>query len=220
VAGLLFDAWVRPAVPPPLRRLARRLLRREVAAATADRRPAPHLRSWSARASYEFLTSGSFAAMLASFDVAAAGIGVEARHPFLDRRLIEVLCHLPARLLFGGGWTKVVLRRSGLLPDEVRRRIRQAHFTELVHRGLRHEMRWKVRELLQGSRVVAAGLLAESAPLRLWEDYWQDAGAPGPRKALIGFLCTETWLRGQELRATLPSDVPPRAPAEAAEAVK
>jgi asparagine synthase (glutamine-hydrolysing) len=215
VAGLLFDAWVRPAVPPPLRRLARRLLRREVAAATADRRPATHLRSWSARASYNFLTSGSFAAMLASFDVASAGIGVEARHPFLDRRLIEVLCHLPAQLLFGGGWTKVVLRRSGLLPEEVRQRTRPAHFGELVHRGLRHEMQWKVRELLQGSRVVAAGLLAEAVPLRLWEDYRRDADAPGPRDALIGFLCTETWLRGQELRATLPSDAPPRVPTEA-----
>lgn len=216
-ARLLFDAWVRPAVPPPLRRLARRLLGPDGAnaAATADRRPATHLWSWSARASYRMLTSGSFAAVMSSFDVAAAGIGVETRHPFLDRRLIEVLCHLPARLLFGGGWTKLVLRQSGLLPEEVRRRTRPAHFGELVHRGLRHEMRWKVRELLQGSRVVAAGLLAEDAPLRLWEDYWRDADAPGPRDALIGFLCTETWLRGQELRATLASDAPPRVPTEA-----
>ena len=208
VAGLLFDAWVRPAVPPPLRRLARRLLGRE---AVVDRRPATHLRSWSARATYRMLTSGSFAAMLASFDVATAETGVEARHPFLDRRVIELLCHLPPRLLFGGGWTKLVLRQSGLLPEEVRRRSRPVHFGELVHRGLRHEMRWKVRELLQGSRVVAAGLLAEDAPLRFWEDYWRDADAPGPRDALIGFLCTETWLRGQELRpgrsgATLPSE--------------
>lgn len=216
VAGLLFDAYVRPAVPPPLRRLARRLLGRE-AAATADRRPATHLRSWSARASYRMLTSGSFAAMLASFDAAAVAIGVETRHPFLDRRVIEILCHLPARLLFGGGWTKLVLRQSGLLPEEVLRRTRPAHFGELVHRGLRHEMQWKVRELLQGSRVVAAGLLAEDAPLRLWEDYWQDADAPGPRNALIGFLCTETWLRGQELRpgrsgATLPTMHHPACP--------
>jgi len=205
VAALLFDAWVRPAVPPPLRKLARRLLGRDAAVA-ADRRPAMHLRSWSARASYNFLTSGSFAAMLASFDVAAAGIGVETRHPFLDRRLIEILCHLPARLLFGGGWTKLVLRQSGFLPDEVRRRTRPAHFGELVHRGLSHEMQWKVRELLQNSRAAAAGLLPEAAPLRLWEDYRQEADAPGPRNALIGFLCTETWLRGQELRATLPSE--------------
>lgn len=221
VARLLFDAWVRPAVPPPLRRLARRLLGRGAAAtadlrpATQDRRLATHLRSWSARATYRMLTSGSFAAVMSSFDVAAAGVGVETRHPFLDRRLIEILCHLPARLLFGGGWTKLVLRQSGLLPEEVCRRTRPVHFAELVHRGLRHEMQWKVRELLQGSRVVAAGLLAEAAPLRLWEDYWRDADAPGPRDALIGFLCTETWLRGQELRAASPNDVPPRVSVEA-----
>jgi asparagine synthase (glutamine-hydrolysing) len=214
-AGLLFDAYVRPAVPPALRRLARRVLGRGAAAATADRSSAAHLRSWSARASYNILTSGAFAAALSSLDVPAAGIGVEARQPFLDRRLIELLCHLPARLRFGCGWTKLVLRQSGLLPEEVRRRTHLAHFSELEHRGMRHEMRWKVRELLRGSRVVSAGLLAEAPLLRLWEDYWQDGDATGVRNALIGFLCTETWLRGQELRATSPSDAPPRAPAEA-----
>jgi asparagine synthase (glutamine-hydrolysing) len=206
LAGLLFDAYVRPAVPPALRRLARRLLRREVAAATADRSPAAHLRSWSARASHDSLTSGAFMAALSSLDTAEAIVGVETRHPFLDRRLIELLCHLPARLRFSGGWTKLILRQSGLLPEEVRRRTGSAHFTELVHRGLRHKMRWKVHELLQGSRVVAAGLRPEAALLPLWERYWQDGDAPAPRNALIGFLCTETWLRGQELRAALPSD--------------
>jgi asparagine synthase (glutamine-hydrolysing) len=156
-------------------------------------------------------------AALSSLDTAEAIVGVETRHPFLDRRLIELLCHLPARLRFGGGWTKLVLRQSGLLPEEVRRRTGSAHFTELEHRGLRHEMPWKVRELLQGSRVAAAGLRSEAALLRLWEKYWQDGDAPAPRNALIGFLCTETWLRGQELRAALPSDH--SAPTEAAETV-
>jgi asparagine synthase (glutamine-hydrolysing) len=216
VAGLLFDAYVRPAVPPALRRLARRLLGREVAAATTDRRPATHLPTWSARASYDSLTSGSFAAALASLDVAAANVGVETRHPFLDRRLIELLCHLPARLRFADGWIKLVLRQSGLLPEEVRRRTRLAHFSDLVHRGLRHEMQWKVRELLQGSRVVTAGLLPEAALPRLWESYLQDCNETGSSNALIGFLCTETWLRNRESRATLPSDAPHHAPAEAA----
>jgi asparagine synthase (glutamine-hydrolysing) len=213
-AGLLFDAYVRPTVPPALRRLARRLLGRE--AASADRGPATHLRTRSARASYDSLISGSFAAALSSLDIAAANIGVETRHPFLDRRLIELLCHLPARLRFGDGWTKLILRQSGLLPEEVRQRILPAHFTELVHRGLRHEMQWKVRELLEESRAVAAGLLPQAALPRLWESYLQDCNETGPPTAILGFLCTETWLRDRELRATLPSDAPHHSPAEAA----
>lgn len=214
-AGLLFDAWVRPAVPPALRRLARRLLGRE-AAATADRRPAAHLRSWSGRDCYNILTSGTFPAALSNLDIAAAEVGVETRHPFLDRRVVELLCHLPARLRFGGGWTKLVLRQSGLLPDEVRRRTGRVHFAELEHRGMRHEMRWKVRNLLRGSRVVAAGLLAETALLRLWEKYWEgDGNATDARNTLVGFLCTETWLRGHELRANWPIGAQTRVPAEA-----
>ncbi|MDQ3587530.1 MAG: asparagine synthase-related protein [Actinomycetota bacterium] len=47
--------------------------------------------------------------------------GVELLHPFLDRRVMEVAASLPGEAVFGGGETKIALRRamSGRLPDKV-----------------------------------------------------------------------------------------------------
>ena len=52
----------------------------------------------------------------------AAAAGVEARDPFLDRRVVDYCTALPARLLARDGWSKVLLREqmAGRLPDEIR----------------------------------------------------------------------------------------------------
>jgi asparagine synthase (glutamine-hydrolysing) len=55
-------------------------------------------------------------------DRIAAATGVEARHPFGDRRLIELCATLPPETLMLKGWPKGLLREAmtGLLPDHVR----------------------------------------------------------------------------------------------------
>ena len=55
-------------------------------------------------------------------DRIAAAAGVESRHPFGDRRLIELCASLPPETLMLGGWPKGLLREAmaGLLPDHVR----------------------------------------------------------------------------------------------------
>lgn len=47
--------------------------------------------------------------------------GIESRHPFLDRRLVELCMHLPDRQRARDGWTKAVLRYAvaNRLPDAV-----------------------------------------------------------------------------------------------------
>jgi asparagine synthase (glutamine-hydrolysing) len=52
----------------------------------------------------------------------AASQGIEARHPFLDRRLVDFCLALPWELKVRDGWSKLVVRRAtaGLLPDDVR----------------------------------------------------------------------------------------------------
>jgi asparagine synthase (glutamine-hydrolysing) len=52
----------------------------------------------------------------------AAGAQVEARDPFLDKRVVEYCAHLPGRMRLGNGWPKIILREvmEGRLPDEVR----------------------------------------------------------------------------------------------------
>lgn len=58
-----------------------------------------------------------------------AAHGVQPRHPFTDRRLLELCVHLPDRQRFDRGWSKAVLRRSmqGRLPDAVCWRMGKQH---------------------------------------------------------------------------------------------
>lgn len=59
-------------------------------------------------------------------DKASMAVSVEARAPFLDRRVAEVACRTPRHLLLGEGTSKLLLRRMaeryGLLPPEITRR--------------------------------------------------------------------------------------------------
>jgi asparagine synthase (glutamine-hydrolysing) len=56
------------------------------------------------------------------FSHLAAHTGVEARHPFHDRRLIEFCLGLPGEQRLNGGWSRLIQRRAmaGILPEEIR----------------------------------------------------------------------------------------------------
>ena len=59
-----------------------------------------------------------------AFERASAEAGIENRHPFLDRRLVEFMTALPDEQRWHRGETKYVLRRAmtGLLPHSVHHR--------------------------------------------------------------------------------------------------
>lgn len=73
--------------------------------------------------------------------------GIELRHPYRDRRLIEYALRLPAQQLYFRGHYKHILRNAmgGILPDPVRRRIQPTPVTPLYLRGFTRE-----RAFLQG----------------------------------------------------------------------
>jgi asparagine synthetase B (glutamine-hydrolysing) len=207
-AGLLLDAWLRPAVPEPVRRLARR------ARGTHHHRPQlgpqpalPPFPTLAARESFRHLTEGTTSAKLAALRIAADHAGVEVRLPFLDRRVIDFLLAVPARIRFRDGLIKWILRESmaGILPEKVRRRTSLAHFSELHHRGLRERAKTRVLDLLAESRAVRSGLASGDALRREWEAYWSSTDRlDGPPHQLIGFLCAESWLRARDA-ATAPA---------------
>jgi len=64
---------------------------------------------------------------------ASAEAGIENRHPFLDRRLVEFMIALPDEQRWHRGETKCVLRRAmtGLLPESVRQRQDKTDFAGL-----------------------------------------------------------------------------------------
>jgi asparagine synthase (glutamine-hydrolysing) len=61
-------------------------------------------------------------AALERYHRVAAFQGVEARHPFFDKRVVEFCLALPWDQKVRDGWSKWIVRRAaeGLLPDEVR----------------------------------------------------------------------------------------------------
>lgn len=96
-------------------------------------------------------------------DRTAAGNGIEARVPFLDHRLVELLAGLPpstrARLL----WDKRILRDGlvGILPDDVVNRPKVAFYHE---NGVEHVHRTFVRMLAQdGGALVEEAMAAPRA---------------------------------------------------------
>lgn len=70
---------------------------------------------------YNGLTQGILAYTLEQMDQYAAMFSLEARHPFMDKRLIEFCLALPSEQKLYQGWGRMVMRRAldGILPEKV-----------------------------------------------------------------------------------------------------
>lgn len=151
--GQVLAYGVRPLVPRAVRQavgpLARRLgavgglpdwIDRRLAARTGlwDRLHPPDrpdaATSHCRRHVCEVFESGWASWFLERAERAASEHGVEQRHPFFDRRLVEFVVALPERQRRRGELTKVVMRRAlrQVLPDSVCARTDKADFTALV----------------------------------------------------------------------------------------
>jgi len=67
------------------------------------------------------LTQGVLPHVLERMDLCAANFSLEARHPFMDKRLIEFCLALPAQQKLSNGFGRMVMRRAlqGILPEKV-----------------------------------------------------------------------------------------------------
>jgi asparagine synthase (glutamine-hydrolysing) len=70
------------------------------------------------------LTSGGLSYVLELNDKTAAAWTLDARHPFMDKRLIEFCLAVPAHQKLHRGWSRRILREAmnGILPEAVRLR--------------------------------------------------------------------------------------------------
>jgi len=67
------------------------------------------------------LRSGRITATLETIDMMQAAHGVEPRHPFTDRKLVEFALAIPPTQQLSGGYTRSIIRRAlgDLLPDKI-----------------------------------------------------------------------------------------------------
>ncbi len=84
------------------------------------------------------LTSGVRTYVLEQMDRYAAACGLEMRHPFMDKRLIEFCLALPAQQKLDQGWNRIVMRRAltGILPEVIQWRSSKTDMTPNFVHGL------------------------------------------------------------------------------------
>ncbi len=156
----------------------------------------PALNTPVARHLHSLIRSPSFSVKSSSIDTLTAHSGVEQRLPYLDRRLIEFVLHLPLNLLSHRGGRRLILFASmeKTLPGPVRNRWDKAELSGLIRRGLKQE-RTKIENLLSGSSLAARGWINEKALQREIAAYCRkDSGIPQFGNA----LCLEAWLQQLE----------------------
>lgn len=96
------------------------------------------------------LTSGILPFYLEVHDKAAAAFGVDHRHPFYDRRLIEFCYGIPSGQKMSGGWDRVVQRRAmqDIVPAEIQWRIKKSHWGANFKRGFLEFDRASIEKIL------------------------------------------------------------------------
>jgi asparagine synthase (glutamine-hydrolysing) len=111
-----------------------RLHERAVAVACQYDKPPQTLRE----IHYRELVSGLYPAAFECFNRTSALFGIEPRHPFFDKRLVEFSLAVPAEEKLQDGWTRHIARRAmaGILPDEIRWRRDKGDLSYGFHHAL------------------------------------------------------------------------------------
>ncbi len=84
------------------------------------------------------LRTDIFPRSLEIMDHYAAAAGIEVRHPYMDRRLIEYCLSMPLRLSFNKGWSRWVMRLAmkGVVPESIRWRSGKTNLARAFDHGL------------------------------------------------------------------------------------
>lgn len=99
--------------------------------------------------------------------------GINAFHPFYDRRVMEFILSLPSKYKFSEGWTKRLLRTSmeGILPNKILQRNDKTEFTPVIKQQI-NEI--DLDALFNDSYLAKLGLMEQKEIDRLKEDYEQE----------------------------------------------
>ncbi len=131
-------------------------------------------------------------------DRLGARFSMEARHPFLDRRVADFVLSIPPELIFDGRERKMLLRKAmaGRLPENVRRRRGKTRFGPFIHRSLQVEAASVVRNLLsESSQLVELGLVEGSVLAQGLEAYFRGEDLHGIGEHLWYLVTLEIWLK-------------------------
>jgi asparagine synthase (glutamine-hydrolysing) len=188
VLGLGQEELSQPWIEPDFAQRARR---------AGLRQPAGPGESPSRRAIHAKMVGTPWYWRLANWqDRNSASFGIEVRHPFLDRRLVEYVLALPGEQLFRLGSSKSLLRRAmrGILPERIRQRMDKTRFTSFIDFVLLERSAGEIMELLREPRSANLGILDGDA-LRSAYLSLVHGGPDARRRAVWYAINLEIWLR-------------------------
>ena len=130
--------------------------------------------------------------ILVKVDRATMAHGLEARAPFLDHRVVELICALPTRMKLRGRSMKFLLKHmlKGRVPEHVITRPKKG-FGMPIAEWLKGPLRPLVEELLSEDRLRRDGLF-DPAGVRALVDAHQQGKADN-RKPLWSLLAFQLW---------------------------
>jgi asparagine synthase (glutamine-hydrolysing) len=132
--------------------------------------------------------------LLVKADRCTMANSLEARSPFLDRELIELVARLPDDFKLRGQHTKVILREAfaDLLPPEINRRGKMG-FGVPVGAWFRGQLRDYLRDRLLAPDARYREMLSGPFVERLVHEHVSGKRQAGPQ--LWTLICSEEWLR-------------------------
>lgn len=140
------------------------------------------------------VTDVTFTEAFEFVDLRDAAFGIEPRHPFTDKRLLEFLVSIPVTQRFSDGWQRSIVRWSfdDLLPKKVRCRLWKTYMDDAVGNALRAEGK-QLHEM-----VTAPGTLPnflDMEELRSMYDMFVDDASSKHAKDLWPALAFWSWSR-------------------------
>ncbi len=125
----------------------------------------------------------------------AARHGIHVRHPYLDRRLVELVLATPPELLFRAGRYKWLLRQAlgHRLPARVRERVGKTGYGAYLDASCRRRAAW-IRDLMRSCRLAELGVVRGGRLRHELEDYLE--GRSARLRPYVWFIITtELWLK-------------------------
>jgi asparagine synthase (glutamine-hydrolysing) len=132
----------------------------------------------------------------------ASGLAVEARDPFLDKRVVDFCARLPGRLRLRDGWPKMILRElmAGKLPEEVLWARGKPHLGWLFNAAVTREASNRGALSNAGLREALTGYVE---PAKL-DNAWEEFRGGGNAEQIHSAYTLSVWLRENEARPVVP----------------
>ncbi|MFO0427097.1 MAG: asparagine synthase (glutamine-hydrolyzing) [Planctomyces sp.] len=148
--------------------------------------------------------------ILTKVDIASMAVGLEARSPMLDHRVVELAARMPIQVKQNLKRGKQVLvdTFSDLIPPEIQTRKKMGFGVPIDH-WFRKELKTLLNDVLLSDRCLSRGLLNPQAVRELVEQH--TSGRVNQAYRLWNLLCLELWQRmylDQEPPMSAPNSLP------------